>query len=255
VLVDGKKDPALHATSPKLFNTGLEASNPLLSTVGFHPLAKIHPRSGDFASPDYMPSEFDRAKIAAKFERLKLKVACISPKEFIVKSNPVPLKGTCTFSDLRLQRVPQSNDKDVWLGHIHADKDEPTPSSPSRARPFTAGGKIQLSSHLRGHADAVMNELGKLLQEDWPKSFHTCFIEDQSQAIVACFDEVQAAAEGDLSSYMQVLAKSSHPVMSDYKLVKDSSQWGVRDEDTASRFFAFLPPWAKKKKSKPPPAE
>ena len=225
VMVETVKDRTLQASTPHLFNTGLSASNPVLSATGFQPLAKVHPRSGDFTCAEYLTSEYDRARIAVKFERIKSKVACVSPKEFVVKSQPVPLKGTNSFSDF--PRIPPSSERDVWLAHIHADKDEPPPTSPTRPRPFTAGGRVQLSTHLRGHADQVMNELGRLLQEDWPKSFHTCFIEDSTQAIVACFDEVQAAAEGDLSSYMHALAKSSHPVVSDYKLAKDGMQWGV----------------------------
>ena len=244
-----KGNPHPHKT---FSNNGLiEPFSPLSATMGFRTITKVHPRSGDFSTSCFLSSEFDRERIAAKFDRLKSKVACVSPKEFIIKRSPIPLQGTNCFS--QLPRVPPSPERDVWLSHIHADNDKdglrPSTSPNRPSQPFSAGGKVQVSTHLRGHADHVMSALGKLLQEDWPQSFHTCFIEDASQAIIACFDEVQAAQEGDLSSYMMMLAKSSHPVMSDYHLVKDGVQWGVRDADTASRFYAFWPPWAKKNKS------
>lgn len=246
-LDDSKQRPW---TSPHLYNTGQAPYSPMLASAGYKPLAKVNPRSGDFTCAEYLPSEIDRAKIARRVEHLKSKLAYTSPQGFVVKACSVPPPGTNAFSEYPRLIEPQEEGQHVWLSHIHSPKDSPKggdrPVTSPTSRPFISGGRVQHSSHLRGQVDVILRQLSDFIAKHWPESFRTVFEED-SGAIVICFDEIAAAEEGDLSSFMQALAKSSEPVIAGNQLVK-SSQWGVRDDDTASRFYAFWPPWAKKRR-------
>ncbi len=104
--------------------------------------------------------------------------------------------------------------------------------------------------------------------------------EDKSGAIVVSFDRGSAVLEGDLSSYMQHMAKNHwlvsagsnsfpHPYgvagqgvptqvvklatecchgcaqTAEYRLTKDGSQWGIEDRETQSVFYLFWPPWVR----------
>jgi hypothetical protein len=105
----------------------------------------------------------------------------------------------------------------------------------------------------------------------------TCQVfEDRTGALVMCFDRSQAVLEGDLSAYMQQLAKShwlvgrrpahlpsqyvlgqhmsgqpllepTHPLpqINEYRLTKDGTHWGVEDLQTQSVFYLVWPPWVR----------
>lgn len=51
-------------------------------------------------------------------------------------------------------------------------------------------------------------------------------------------------AIGDMSSYMQNFQKSSR-IASEFKLVKDGTQWGLLDPETQGVFYVVWPPWVR----------
>lgn len=111
--------------------------------------------------------------------------------------------------------------------------------------PFYPSGTIQRPTFLKGRLDECMMALCRTLSDDWPTGFLQIF-EDKSGGIVMSFDKNRAVAEGDLSSYMNQLSKVNNHVLS-YGLTKDSTQWGMVDEDTQSVFFVFWAPWVRHK--------
>jgi hypothetical protein len=76
----------------------------------------------------------------------------------------------------------------------------------------------------------------------WPAAPQV--FEDRNGSIVMSFDRARAITEGDLSSYMNTLAKAS-PMAAAYRLFKDASQWGLVDEETQAVFYVMWPPWVR----------
>ncbi|GFH20638.1 predicted protein, partial [Haematococcus lacustris] len=83
---------------------------------------------------------------------------------------------------------------------------------------------------MRGRAEDCMLALCRQLSDDWPTAFLQVF-EDRSGALVLSFDRTCAVVEGDLSAYMQNLAKNS-ALVAEYHLAKDGIQWGLVDPET-----------------------
>lgn len=70
--------------------------------------------------------------------------------------------------------------------------------------------------------------------------------EDVSGGVVVSFDIGRAVCEGDLSSYMNQLAKANAHVLA-YNLAKDATQWGLVDEMSGAVFYVLFPPWVRQK--------
>ena len=64
--------------------------------------------------------------------------------------------------------------------------------------------------------------------------------------MVVSFDKSRAVSEGDLTSYMNTLAKRHHLVAA-FHLLKDATQWGLVDADTGAVFYVLWPPWVRHK--------
>ena len=162
-----------------------------------------------FASYDYMPSEYDRERIISKFERLKHKLAQVTPEEFIVKAPPPAPKGAPAFSEFHYDLTPpaevsvtlitttcihalhihtscstsRSTFSVQWLGILaslclclmqddKADEVSGGAKPPQKlSGPFLAGGKFDVGKNLRGLADHCMLSLCKQLSSDWPTAF------------------------------------------------------------------------------------
>ncbi len=62
--------------------------------------------------------------------------------------------------------------------------------------------------------------------------------------MVVSFDRSRAVAEGDVTSYMNTLAKRHHLVAA-FHLLKDSTQWGLSDPGSGAVFYVMWPPWVR----------
>jgi hypothetical protein len=48
--------------------------------------------------------------------------------------------------------------------------------------------------------------------------------------------------DGDITSYMNQLFRT-HEVVSDFKLRRDSTRWGVMERTVPTVYYVFVPPW------------
>ncbi|KXZ54593.1 hypothetical protein GPECTOR_4g658 [Gonium pectorale] len=206
-------------------------------SVGQKQVARIHPLSGMFTQYEYLPSEYDRARLTGKFDRLKHKLAQTAPAEFVVRAPPAAHRGAPAFSEFTYTNDPA----DACTAAMAAHND--MARSRVVAGPFYPSGRINYTKVLRGRLDECMMGLCKQLSADWPRSFLQVF-EDRNGAVVFSFDRNRAVAEGDISSYMNTLAKRHHLVAS-YQLLKDATQWGLVDAASQGVFFVMWPPWVR----------
>lgn len=63
-------------------------------------------------------------------------------------------------------------------------------------------------------------------------------------AMVMSFQRDRAILEGDLSAYMNQMAKVNSTV-SDFALRKDASEWGVVEIGSQMAFYLLWPPWVR----------
>eukprot|EP00798_Chlamydomonas_sp_ICE-L_P030306 gene30306-35295_t len=215
--------------------------NSVQLAAGQRAVPKEHPYAGSFSTYEHLPSEYDRQQLLQKFERLKKKLAQIHPLDFVVKATPAGPKS-----------APAFNEYDYPVNSYDGLED-----ATSRARimsgPFHAGGKYTPAATLRGQANECMMNLCKVLSADWPSAFLQTF-EDRSGSIVISFDKVEALSQGDLGNYMNNFAKCNH-LVSEFRLLKDASQWGMVDEDTQTIFYVLWPPWVRHRFFGSPAAE
>jgi hypothetical protein len=52
----------------------------------------------------------------------------------------------------------------------------------------------------------------------------------------------QKMRDGDITSYMNQLFRT-HAVVSDFKLRRDSTRWGVMERTVPTVYYVFVPPW------------
>ncbi|KAG2426311.1 hypothetical protein HXX76_013068 [Chlamydomonas incerta] len=208
-------------------------------SVGQKQVARIHPLSGMFTQFEYLPSEFDRVKLMGKFDRLKHKLSQTTPAEFVVRAPPAPPRGAPAFSEFAYVTDPAEG----YDSSVLADND--VGRSKVVAGPFYPAGRPKSAASLKGRLDECMMGLCRQLSEDWPTGFLQIF-EDSNGSVVVSFDKSRAVSEGDLTSYMNTLAKRHHLVAA-FHLLKDATQWGLVDGDTGAVFYVLWPPWVRHK--------
>ncbi|EFJ47320.1 hypothetical protein VOLCADRAFT_120968 [Volvox carteri f. nagariensis] len=206
-------------------------------SVGQKQVARINPLAGMFTQFEYLPSEYDRVKLTGKYDRLRHKLAQTGPQEFVVRAPPSAVHGAPAFSEFSYTTDPV----DSYSASMHADTD--LARSKVVAGPFYPSGRVQAAKVLKGRLDECMMRLCKQLSDDWPNSFMQVF-EDRNGSVVASFHQPSAVQEGDLSAYMNTLAKRNH-VMSTFQLTKDATRWGLVDEDSGAVFYVLWPPWVR----------
>ncbi|KAG2436100.1 hypothetical protein HYH02_011611 [Chlamydomonas schloesseri] len=208
-------------------------------SVGQKQVARIHPLRGMFTQYEYLPSEYDRVKLMGKFDRLKHKLSQATPSEFVVRAPPVPPRGAPAFSEYAYVVDPA----EAYDSSVLADND--VGRSKVVAGPFYPAGRPNAITSLKGRLDECMMGLCRQLSEDWPTGFLQIF-EDANGSVVVSFDKARAVSEGDLTSYMNTLAKRHHLVAA-FHLLKDATQWGLVDADTGAVFYVLWPPWVRHK--------
>ncbi|PNW83149.1 hypothetical protein CHLRE_06g308650v5 [Chlamydomonas reinhardtii] len=208
-------------------------------SVGQKQVARIHPLSGMFTQFEYLPSEYDRVKLMGKFDRLKHKLSQTTPSEFVVRAPPAPPRGAPAFSEFAYVTDPA----EAYDSSVLADND--VGRSRVVAGPFYPAGRPKSATSLKGRLDECMMGLCRQLSEDWPTGFLQIF-EDSNGSVVVSFDKSRAVSEGDLTSYMNTLAKRHHLVAA-FHLLKDATQWGLVDADTGAVFYVLWPPWVRHK--------
>ncbi|PNH10444.1 hypothetical protein TSOC_002837 [Tetrabaena socialis] len=186
-------------------------------SVGQKQVARIHPLSGMFTQFEYVPSEYDRTKLKGKFDRLRHKLSQTAPNDFVVRSSPYAVRGTPAFSEYTYTPDPvESLDSS-----LRANED--MLRSKVVAGPFYPSGRVHQMTALKGRLDECMMGLCRQMSADWPQGFLQIF-EDGNGSVVASFDKGRAVAEGDLSAYMNTLAKR-HPLVAAFQLGKDATQY------------------------------
>lgn len=206
-------------------------------SVGQKQVARIHPLAGTFTQFEYIPSEYDRVKLMGKFDRLRHKLQQVAPSEFVVKAPPQAPKGAPAFSEFNYANDPYN------AAEATRRADEDVNRSRIVMGPFYPPGRVDRGALLKGRVDECLMGLCKLLSADWPTGFLQVF-EDRNGSIVMSFERGRAITEGDLSSYMNTLSKTS-PMVAAYRLLKDASQWGLVDEETQAVFYVMWPPWVR----------
>ncbi|KAL6759204.1 hypothetical protein V8C86DRAFT_1351378 [Haematococcus lacustris] len=229
----GGHEPVWHRTLSQ------EAEQELTSRVppGQRLLQPSHPHAGDFSTFEYQPSEYERDRLQHKISKLKSKLSQLAPTDFVVKAPPQAPKGAPAFCEYEYPNEPYVSRVRQRLQHEMAAR------AASLAGPFVPSGRADPLAMMRGRAEDCMLALCRQLSDDWPTAFLQVF-EDRSGALVLSFDRTCAVVEGDLSSYMQNLAKNS-ALVAEYHLAKDGIQWGLVDPETQAVFYLLWPPWVR----------
>ena len=123
--------------------------------------------------------------------------------------------------------------------------------------PIRAGGCVATAEQTKIRANEAVESLRGTVGREWPEVFVDDF-QDSAGCLVLCFDRVRAEESGkarEVALYMNRLAHSD-PTVSEFCLKKDSTRWGVTDEDALGEtsqmvYFVLWPPWVHKRPSVP----
>lgn len=237
-LVDSGKNSNYGRSSPGRNEAAHNASRPLSlkSADGIKMPSKYSPVAGTFSTYEYLPSEYEREKLIARFEKLKNRLKQGASSDFVVRAPPTAPKSAPAFNEFQYVEVPYELTEETRRNL------EALTRTQFIDGPFLPSGKYQSKDNLKGMLDECLRLVAAQLSNDWPTSFLQVF-EDQSEgSIVITFDKGRAVIEGDLSAYMNHMAKNSL-LVSQFHLSKDSVQWGLGDSDSPAVFYVYWPPW------------
>ena len=106
---------------------------------------------------------------------------------------------------------------------------------------------LRLQLHMR----ECMSAIGKYCMDNWPNSFRRLF-EDKTGCLVIEFDAHAAEEEGDLTTFMNHMAKD-HITVLEFQLTRDPTKWGLITEggDDPGAYYVMWPPWVSHRISAP----
>lgn len=207
--------------------------------------AKYSPISGAFSTFTYMSSEYDREKLMARFEKLKNKLKQGANGDFVVRATPSAPKSAPAFNEFEYVEVPYEMTEETRKSMEALIKTQCIDG------PFVAGGKYKTVDNLKGLCSECIRAIAAQLSNDWPTSFLQVFEDTLAGSLVITFDRTRASSEGDLSTYMNHMAKNSK-LAADFLLAKDAIQWGLVDSESPAVFYVLWPPWVHHKALVPP---
>jgi len=191
-----------------------------------------------FSYYEYYPSEYS-AEVARRDQsvaRRESKDKRVTDTDFAVRAPPAIPKSTGAFNEFTYVLDPFESREEY--------EREQQRTAAARAHvmqgPMKAGGRVQRNEQLKAQVVECMHRLSKALAADWPKAFLRTF-EDKQGLLVTAFDR-QRMCDGDITSYMNQLFRT-HEVVSDFKLRRDSTRWGVMERTVPTVYYVFVPPW------------
>eukprot|EP00877_Chromochloris_zofingiensis_P007766 jgi/Chrzof1/3242/Cz12g17030.t1 len=198
---------------------------------------KYSPLQGYFSTFDHKTSEYERGVLLERFQKLQHKLPQVSLDDFVVRNAPLAPKHTPVFTEFSFTAPPF-----VEVDNLGRPADYEYQSKPVYGPFFPSGRGGSPDVMLKGQAQDLNTQLTKQLSTDWPKSFLQVF-EDHAGALVISFDRTAAVKEGDITAYMNQMAKQGDLVIQ-YRLTKDTAKWGLLEDDGGtSVFYVFWPPW------------
>lgn len=199
----------------------------------------------------YMDDPIGRVKDCLREEAERSKKLWLSDEDFKTQALPPVPSHAGSFNEFEYAIDPFEG-RDEYLKGLK-DRDE----QKILHGPIRAGGCVATAEQTKIRANEAVESLRGTVGREWPEIFVDAF-QDSAGCLVLCFDRVHAEESGkarEVALYMNRLAHSD-PTVSEFCLKKDSTRWGVTDEDSlgeSSRmvFFVLWPPWVHKRPSVP----
>ncbi|KAI8466205.1 MAG: hypothetical protein J3K34DRAFT_524737 [Monoraphidium minutum] len=167
--------------------------------------------------------------------------------EFVVRACPPGHKGVPAFAPFAFDSCPYVETDN--LGRLPGRGQQARARGGAGARAPRYGTFVPTGSRAASPAAALKSRTGELLGQlarevgrDFPASFLQVF-QDSRGAVVVSFSRGLAAAEGDVSAYMNRLARSGGTALQ-FRLCKDAARWGVVEDEGDTAFYALWPPWS-----------
>ena len=222
------------------------------------PTAQGQWRPGKFSSVpsyfsvfEYMDDPIGRVKDCLREEAERSKKLWLSEEDFKTQALPPVPSHAGSFNEFEYAIDPFEG-RDEYLKGLK-DRDE----QKVLHGPIRAGGCVATSEQTKIRANEAVESLRDTVGRAWPEVFVDAF-QDSAGCLVLCFDRVRAEESGaarEVALYMNRLAHSD-PTVSEFCLKKDSTRWGVTDEDALGEtsqmvYFVLWPPWVHKRPSVP----
>ena len=222
------------------------------------PTAQGQWRPGKFSSVpsyfsvfEYMDDPIGRVKDCLREEAERSKKLWLSEEDFKTQALPPVPSHAGSFNEFEYAIDPFEG-RDEYLKGLK-DRDE----QKVLHVPVRAGGCVATAEQTKIRANEAVESLRDTVGRAWPEVFVDAF-QDSAGCLVLCFDRVRAEESGaarEVALYMNRLAHSD-PTVSEFCLKKDSTRWGVTDEDALGEtsqmvYFVLWPPWVHKRPSVP----
>ena len=222
------------------------------------PTAQGQWRPGKFSSVpsyfsvfEYMDDPIGRVKDCLREEAERSKKLWLSEEDFKTQALPPVPSHAGSFNEFEYAIDPFEG-RDEYLKGLK-DRDE----QKVLHVPVRAGGCVATAEQTKIRANEAVESLRDTVGRAWPEVFVDAF-QDSAGCLVLCFDRVRAEESGaarEVALYMNRLAHSD-PTVSEFCLKKDSTRWGVADEDALGEtsqmvYFVLWPPWVHKRPSVP----
>ena len=222
------------------------------------PTAQGQWRPGKFSSVpsyfsvfEYMDDPIGRVKDCLREEAERSKKLWLSEEDFKTQALPPVPSHAGSFNEFEYAIDPFEG-RDEYLKGLK-DRDE----QKVLHGPIRAGGCVATAEQTKIRANEAVESLRDTVGRAWPEVFVDAF-QDSAGCLVLCFDRVRAEESGaarEVALYMNRLAHSD-PTVSEFCLKKDSTRWGVTDEDALGEtsqmvYFVLWPPWVHKRPSVP----
>eukprot|EP00775_Hariotina_reticulata_P008919 gene8919-9096_t len=207
---------------------------------------QISKKAQYFSTFGHISSEFERAQLLERYDKLTAKLAQVSPESFVVRGCPLALPHSTTFGQYIFSASPYQEVD--FLGRMPADQ-VGQQQQLAHGEFVPAGRGSTQEAFLRGRQQEMLTLLEKQLNKDWPNSFIKAFINDAGGVVIS-FSAAAASQEGSVGSYMTHLVKQS-ALVNEFRLSKDPMQWGVVEGDGTSLFYVLRPFWCVSKQRLP----
>ncbi|DBB12886.1 TPA: hypothetical protein ACH3X3_005647 [Trebouxia sp. C0006] len=197
-----------------------------------------HIHSDNFGVWPYISSEYSREKEELAKQKRIAHALQMSEKDFVVPSSVLPVKGLCCFGNYEYDLNPYPVER--------KSKQSTEAREKQKEIPFYPAGYLHYPTDLlrsRFSRQECLAQLEQELAAAWPQAFLQVF-ENGALLVVVSFDAAVAEQEGDLTGYMNELARLNS-VPGSWQLCKSTANWGQVQGGVIH--FTLKPTWVSNK--------